>query len=576
MKKIYRINLIIAVLIVFAAVFSFTAFNVGENTAIAKLQIKDLDHVNKAAELVNNRRQSSTFNKVSLFEKSQKGNLDALSNFTSKASLLSIDKSELRSINSTKPNEMNFIIPLSDGKNAEAELVKFNFLPENFSIKVIGENGSVSYIKFEGGLYYQGILKGDNSSIATLSIFDDNVMGIISTNEGNYILGTVKDENNRVTDDYIFYNDRDIKTKPGFQCGTDDYAKIFDNPNNNSIPPGSSSTTSAVRVRFVCDHQMYLDNGSNVNQVGQFVSGAFLHVTTLYANEFIPVALADTITVYTQPDPYAGLNDSYEILNLFGSMTQDGFDGDLAHLLSTGHGQQLGGIAWINVLCQSYVYFPPPDDAHFGRYAFSNIENSYNPYPVYSWTVMLISHEMGHNFSSRHTHACVWPTVSGAIDSCYFSEGGCFPDSTANFNGTIMSYCHLGGAINFTRGFGPLPGDTIRLGYELAACIDSALNSSEIPVVFNLLQNYPNPFNPSTNITFALPEDGYVTLRIYDLLGREVTRFINNQYYPVGIFTRTLDASRYSLASGVYLYKLDVNKSGKLLYSQIKKMVLIK
>jgi hypothetical protein len=310
--------------------------------------------------------------------------------------------------------------------------------------------------------------------------------------------------------------------------------------------------------------------------VGQFVSGAFQHVTTLYNNEQIPVTLADTITVYTQPDPYINLNSSIDILNEFGSRTQDGFDGDLAHLLSTGHGQQLGGIAWINVLCQSYIYFPPPDDLHFGRFAFSNIENNFSPYPLYSWTVMVIAHEMGHNFASKHTHACVWPTISGAIDSCYTSEGGCFTNTVPNLNGTIMSYCHLNGGINMVLGFGPLPGDTIRLGYQLAVCIDSALNSSEAPVTFNLLQNYPNPFNPSTNITFALPEDGNVTLRIYDLLGREVTRIINNNYYPIGIFTSTLDASSLSLSSGVYLYKLEVNKSGKLLYSQIKKMVLVK
>ncbi|MCI0449965.1 MAG: M12 family metallo-peptidase [Chlorobi bacterium] len=576
MKKLYRINIIIFVLVTFALVFSLTAFNVSENTVQSLPQFKDLGHVKKAAELVNSRKQYSIFNDVNLFKKSNKVNSDALNSFAAGVSLLNIDKSSLSSINSSKPNEINFIIP-KDEESIELELVRINFLPENFRIKAMGENGSVSYTKFDEGLYYRGILKGDNTSVVTVSIFNDNVMGIISTNDGNYILGPVKDIDNRPTDEYIFYNDRDVINKPDFQCAADDYSGLFSKVERGNLNKSSSRTTSPVRVYFVCDHQMYLDNGSNVNLVGQFVTGAFAHVITLYANEQIPVVLSSEIFVYTSPDPYVGFSGSYDILNEFGSRTQDDFDGDLAHLLSTGHGQQLGGIAWINVLCQSYIYFPPPDDAHYGRFAFSNIENNYSPFPVYSWTVMVITHEMGHNFASKHTHACVWPTVSGQIDSCVNINGeSCVGTTQQNNNGTIMSYCHLNGGINFTRGFGSLPGDTVRLGYELAACLDSAVNSSEAPVTFNLLQNYPNPFNPSTNITFALPEDGYVTLRVYDLLGREVTRLIDNNYYPIGIFTSRLDASDLSLASGVYLYKLDVNKSGRLLYSQIKKMVLVK
>jgi hypothetical protein len=141
-----------------------------------------------------------------------------------------------------------------------------------------------------------------------------------------------------------------------------------------------------------------------------------------------------------------------------------------------------------------------------------------------------------------------------------------------------MSYCHIpqGGGINFTIGFGPMPGDTIRAGYNRALCLDSALNSSETPLLYNLLQNYPNPFNPGTKIQFALPEDGFVTLKMYDLLGREIATLINNNHYPIGIFTYNFDATAYNLASGVYLYKMDVNKDNKTVYSQIKKMVLVK
>ena len=294
------------------------------------------------------------------------------------------------------------------------------------------------------------------------------------------------------------------------------------------------------------------------------------HAKTLYQNDGLTVNL-QTVDVYSNQDPYINLTTSTEILERFGDETQDNFQGDLAHLLSTGHQQQLGGIAWINVLCQSYE-----PASHSGRFAFSNIEGNYSPYPTYSWTVMVITHETGHNFGSMHTFACVWPTSSGQIDSCVSTGESCVSTTRQNNNGTIMSYCHLNGAINLLRGFGTLPRDTITLRYNQALCLDNPLNSSEAPVVFNLLQNYPNPFNPSTNIKFALPQDGLVTLKVYDAAGREVARLINSQYYPIGIFSYTMDANVYNLSSGVYFYKLDVSRENNSVYSEIKKMVLIK
>jgi hypothetical protein len=84
-----------------------------------------------------------------------------------------------------------------------------------------------------------------------------------------------------------------------------------------------------------------------------------------------------------------------------------------------------------------------------------------------------------------------------------------------------------------------------------------------------LLQNYPNPFNPSTNIGFQLPEASEVTLKVYDMLGREVAALLTNAQMSTGAHTVTFDAS--NLPSGIYLYQLE---AGEL--SQTRKMSLIK
>jgi photosystem II stability/assembly factor-like uncharacterized protein len=92
---------------------------------------------------------------------------------------------------------------------------------------------------------------------------------------------------------------------------------------------------------------------------------------------------------------------------------------------------------------------------------------------------------------------------------------------------------------------------------------------NDIPSLFNLYQNYPNPFNPVTKIKYDLPRNTNVTIKVYDLLGREVTTLINNEFRNAGRYEVSWNASNY--ASGVYIYRI---KAGD--FVSVKKMVLIK
>jgi hypothetical protein len=90
----------------------------------------------------------------------------------------------------------------------------------------------------------------------------------------------------------------------------------------------------------------------------------------------------------------------------------------------------------------------------------------------------------------------------------------------------------------------------------------------QLPSSFTLSQNYPNPFNPSTQIQFSIPQAGFVSLKVYDMLGREVATLVHQELTPSS-YSITWNAA--NVASGVYLYRLDAGN-----YSVTKKMVLMK
>jgi hypothetical protein len=94
------------------------------------------------------------------------------------------------------------------------------------------------------------------------------------------------------------------------------------------------------------------------------------------------------------------------------------------------------------------------------------------------------------------------------------------------------------------------------------------------PSRFALHQNYPNPFNPSTQIRYELPDAGFVSLVVYDVLGRKIAELVN-EYREVGHHTAMLNAA--NLASGVYIARLTVsNNLGKVQFTKVNKLVLAK
>ena len=92
--------------------------------------------------------------------------------------------------------------------------------------------------------------------------------------------------------------------------------------------------------------------------------------------------------------------------------------------------------------------------------------------------------------------------------------------------------------------------------------------SSEIPNSYSLFQNFPNPFNPETKINFSIKEKSFVKITVYDVLGKELEKLVNEELAP-GTYQTNFNGSRYN--SGIYFYRLTTDK-----FIETKKMILIK
>ena len=115
----------------------------------------------------------------------------------------------------------------------------------------------------------------------------------------------------------------------------------------------------------------------------------------------------------------------------------------------------------------------------------------------------------------------------------------------------------------------------------------TSVSTDDYPMIisdYQLYQNYPNPFNPSTRIGYKLKESGYVKLMVYDIKGELVTVLVNKEqnagYYEVEFSSSSIKnpvSSIQNLASGIYLYRIEVIGEGKIpVYTEMKKMLTIK
>lgn len=362
------------------------------------------------------------------------------------------------------PETMQLQLPGGQYGDFTLELVKARVLTEDFTL--LTSSSQEQPVPYSGIAHYRGVVAGDEHSVVAISVMNGEVMGAISSSRGTFSLGRLE-AGSKAAGRHLLYRDDDLLVQANSTCETaTPPLSAKDRALMASIAAGEagqrSKSTNCVRVYLELDYTLVTEKGGAAGAMN-WMEAVWNQVATLYQNENITTELSQ-VFAWTTNDPYP-TNSTSSALNYFRA-TRTNFNGDLAHLISRG-APAGGGIAYVNALCTNT------------NYAYSYVYGFYSNVPVYSWTVNVIAHEMGHNLGSFHTHDCVWNGNNTPIDGCgpqagYAGIGNCaaapLPPSGG---GTIMSYCHLLGnvGIGLANGFGPQPGDLIRARVDAASCL---------------------------------------------------------------------------------------------------------
>jgi len=409
------------------------------------------------------------------------------------ASFATINTQSVAGLVASKAPYIEIAVPYH-GSFIPVQLYKVDILAEGFHV----DTDKAKSIAYTPGVFYRGIVKNDPNSVAAFSFFNNELYGLVSSESyNNLVIGKINKANN--ASDYIIYSDAEMKVLNDFKCHVKE-DNIAPAPANKSN--AAPESTRCVTVYFEIDNNLYVQNGSNTTTTTNWMTAVFNNVKTLFNNDGVTVSLK-SLYIWTVDDPYTG-DSSSDYLFQFNDL-RPVFDGDVGQLVGIDSGG-LGGVAvTINGLCSQ------------NNFSYSDVNFQYQTVPTYSWTVMVITHELGHLLGSPHTHACAWNGNNTAIDGCgptfssEYAEGSCptGPIPSGTVKGTIMSYCHLLGSvgINLSNGFGPQPAARILSSVNNATCLSTDCVHTCINTVADITLNNVT----DTSATLSWTELGGVT-----------------------------------------------------------------
>ena len=289
----------------------------------------------------------------------------------------------------------------------------------------------------------------------SMVVFDKYLIGSIRYKNRLFELRPTELKTTDITSvaiDYVLFDVNDSRGDSHFSCAADDIAQ----EKVQKIASQKSMVLECVEIAIDIDKYTY-DTFGDCDAAINWSLAILAGVDEIYRTSMDDMVTlqASYINIWLTTDPYAAyVENAGSMLDALRSTwlndaTLNATNRDLVHLMTKRGNTGTGGIAWLDVLCGTYG---------FGFSSYMDNTTSFN-IPNYTWNLMVVGHEIGHNFGSDHTQSCVWQSQTynddngnvinffgGPIDNCVSPEGGCsltdYDGWSNQSTGTMMSYCH--------------------------------------------------------------------------------------------------------------------------------------
>jgi len=331
--------------------------------------------------------------------------------------------------------------PLPGGKRVDLEVASIEIVSGETRFFVSARDG-VREVAGPSMRFFRGRVAGDPESLVSLNLFGGRIAGFVRHDGREYSFGPRAYSVDRKGANDIEMVDETMEGGPTGQCDGDDEraggGTIPVNGFDGRISLESYSTESIDANTLLLGHIAlegtveWVAKHGGVAAATTYTLNLMAQVSAVYESDIkvqlqVPYILMNAV----EPDGYSGAsNNTSTVLNEMrakwnGLPSMQGVFRTASHVFST-YPSGGAGRAYINVLCSNV-----PTNANAYDYGVSLLEGNGG-----SWERRLVAHEIGHNFSSPHSH-CFLPE----IDQCYNTESGCFTGTVLQTTGTVMSYC---------------------------------------------------------------------------------------------------------------------------------------
>src|SRR5688500_11891422 len=203
-------------------------------------------------------------------------NLEGLSSGT----ILSMDAEAIDALVKNRTDFLTLPLPVSDRSSVNLTLVRHEILAEDFELFTSDIPGIPA--DYRPGVFYKGIIDGDPTSLVAISVFNDEIMGVISSSHGNLVLGRI--QNDRESR-HVLYNDAHLERKSDFECGTTDDGLPY--TEEDLMPSaGGRDVGDCVRVYIEIDDDIVTQKGG-ATPATNYITGLFNQSFVLYTNESV-------------------------------------------------------------------------------------------------------------------------------------------------------------------------------------------------------------------------------------------------------------------------------------------------